>query len=166
MEVFHYVFPKEEMISYRLEGHCPTCLPDGNYSFLELYCTNPACACNECRILVYKFGPEKQINMDITALANLNLSWSARNSLKYKLKLDKQHEQSKHASKLLDIFAQHMQKENSLSTIKQHYIMIKNNSISMEPNITPSKISRNEMCPCNSGKKYKKCCLLQEALYG
>ena len=23
-------------------------------------------------------------------------------------------------------------------------------------------IGRNDLCPCNSGKKYKKCCLLKE----
>jgi len=25
-----------------------------------------------------------------------------------------------------------------------------------------SKISRNDLCPCGSGKKYKKCCALKE----
>lgn len=25
--------------------------------------------------------------------------------------------------------------------------------------IKPAKIGRNELCPCGSGKKYKKCCL-------
>jgi len=24
------------------------------------------------------------------------------------------------------------------------------------------KIGRNELCPCGSGKKYKKCCLIKE----
>jgi uncharacterized protein len=27
-----------------------------------------------------------------------------------------------------------------------------------EPWRTAAKVGRNEMCPCNSGKKYKKCC--------
>jgi uncharacterized protein YecA (UPF0149 family) len=27
-------------------------------------------------------------------------------------------------------------------------------------NLQVTKIGRNEACPCNSGKKYKKCCLL------
>ena len=25
--------------------------------------------------------------------------------------------------------------------------------------IVPQKVGRNELCPCGSGKKYKKCCL-------
>lgn len=27
-----------------------------------------------------------------------------------------------------------------------------------------NKIGRNELCPCGSGKKYKKCCLLKEKM--
>jgi uncharacterized protein YchJ len=27
-----------------------------------------------------------------------------------------------------------------------------------EPRRTSAKVGRNEMCPCGSGKKYKKCC--------
>jgi uncharacterized protein len=27
-----------------------------------------------------------------------------------------------------------------------------------------AKIGRNEPCPCGSGKKYKKCCLFNQAL--
>ena len=30
--------------------------------------------------------------------------------------------------------------------------------IKPEPYIAPPKIGRNELCPCGSGKKYKKCC--------
>jgi len=30
-----------------------------------------------------------------------------------------------------------------------------------EPIISSSRIGRNECCNCNSGKKYKKCCLFQ-----
>ncbi|MGL5288187.1 MAG: SEC-C metal-binding domain-containing protein [Aeromonas sp.] len=28
-----------------------------------------------------------------------------------------------------------------------------------QPLLAPIKISRNEPCPCGSGKKYKQCCL-------
>jgi len=27
------------------------------------------------------------------------------------------------------------------------------------PKITDRKIGRNDLCPCNSGKKFKKCCM-------
>ena len=27
-----------------------------------------------------------------------------------------------------------------------------------EPHVRPSKVGRNEPCPCDSGKKFKRCC--------
>jgi uncharacterized protein YchJ len=30
------------------------------------------------------------------------------------------------------------------------------------PVVRSDKVGRNESCPCGSGKKYKKCCLLKE----
>jgi uncharacterized protein YecA (UPF0149 family) len=30
------------------------------------------------------------------------------------------------------------------------------------PPVRSDKVGRNEPCPCGSGKKYKKCCLLKE----
>ena len=37
---------------------------------------------------------------------------------------------------------------------KYYYQWLKNN-----PVLAPKKIGRNAKCPCDSGKKYKKCCL-------
>lgn len=31
------------------------------------------------------------------------------------------------------------------------------------PVVAPPKVGRNEACPCGSGKKHKKCCLLKDA---
>ena len=33
-----------------------------------------------------------------------------------------------------------------------------NNTRQIKPVIRSSKVGRNDLCPCNSGKKYKKCC--------
>ena len=32
------------------------------------------------------------------------------------------------------------------------------------PPVRSNKVGRNEPCPCGSGKKYKKCCLLKEEI--
>ena len=32
------------------------------------------------------------------------------------------------------------------------------NMINIVPQINDTKVGRNDMCPCGSGKKYKKCC--------
>ncbi len=37
-------------------------------------------------------------------------------------------------------------------------IMMKDNNSSSKPNQTNNNISRNALCPCGSGKKYKRCC--------
>jgi preprotein translocase subunit SecA len=37
-------------------------------------------------------------------------------------------------------------------------IMTKDNNSSTKPNQTYNNISRNALCPCGSGKKYKRCC--------
>ena len=37
-------------------------------------------------------------------------------------------------------------------------IITKDNNSSSKPNQTNNNISRNALCPCGSGKKYKRCC--------
>ena len=46
----------------------------------------------------------------------------------------------------LKIVQEPTQEKESLETTK------------IDPKYTGKKISRNEPCPCGSGKKYKKCC--------
>lgn len=41
---------------------------------------------------------------------------------------------------------------------EHHIENIKNLSFGEKPQIKPRKIGRNELCPCGSGKKYKRCC--------
>jgi uncharacterized protein YecA (UPF0149 family) len=50
------------------------------------------------------------------------------------------------------------------STRKPNYQVGLNNFVSpstaFQPSTPPVKVGRNEPCPCGSGKKYKKCCLV------
>ena len=63
--------------------------------------------------------------------------------------------------------------ESNISTLHQQYSSIQSTVDSMSwwhcfkeerkirtPVVTGVKIGRNDPCPCGSGKKYKKCCLL------
>lgn len=48
----------------------------------------------------------------------------------------------------------------------EQYFLYTNPHPTVEPTeqvIRGDKIGRNDPCPCGSGKKYKKCCLLKEA---
>ena len=44
----------------------------------------------------------------------------------------------------------------SIEEMKKHIMY--DYYLEMKPIVNPSKIGRNELCPCGSGKKYKKCC--------
>ena len=46
--------------------------------------------------------------------------------------------------------------ELSIEEMKKHIMY--DNFLEMKPIVNPPKIGRNELCPCGSGKKYKKCC--------
>jgi hypothetical protein len=37
--------------------------------------------------------------------------------------------------------------------------IIPNNMVRIDRQDKPEKVGRNDLCPCGSGKKYKKCCL-------
>jgi SEC-C motif-containing protein len=45
----------------------------------------------------------------------------------------------------------------------QHYHNSNNNNFKRSSKMNNSKIGRNELCPCGSGKKYKKCCWGKES---
>jgi preprotein translocase subunit SecA len=36
-------------------------------------------------------------------------------------------------------------------------------TVRQQPIVTGNKTGRNDPCPCGSGKKYKKCCMLKES---
>lgn len=46
-----------------------------------------------------------------------------------------------------------------LEDMKYAHLTKKEREANIEPVRTEPKIGRNELCPCGSGKKYKKCCL-------
>jgi uncharacterized protein YecA (UPF0149 family) len=53
---------------------------------------------------------------------------------------------------------------NYRERIKRHYSMFKKaieeEKAARQTRRTPSLVGRNEACPCGSGMKYKKCCLV------
>jgi len=46
-----------------------------------------------------------------------------------------------------------------LNEIKYSHLSRAEREADIQPVRTAPKIGRNELCPCGSGKKYKKCCL-------
>ena len=61
-------------------------------------------------------------------------------------------QQSEYAKELLKLFKEVILEDSTyVERLKRHYEMFKSSK--------KRKIGRNELCPCDSGKKYKKCCL-------
>jgi uncharacterized protein YecA (UPF0149 family) len=51
---------------------------------------------------------------------------------------------------------------NSLKAERDDFMPLGLESIQEHESRKNKKIGRNEQCPCHSGKKYKKCCLLKK----
>jgi len=60
-------------------------------------------------------------------------------------------------SRLLELF-KGMEDEKKKKFFKE--MLIAPTSVQLARN--PAKIGRNEPCPCGSGKKFKKCCLIKQ----
>ena len=51
------------------------------------------------------------------------------------------------------------QKDGALNVGKQKPVMTRNNGIvNPKDQTTWGRVGRNDLCPCDSGKKYKQCC--------
>lgn len=57
-----------------------------------------------------------------------------------------------------------VEKLKGLVAQKKHEQALREMPIKREPIVVGPKTGRNDPCPCGSGKKYKKCCMLKDAL--
>mgnify|MGYP003922146035 FL=1 len=141
-------------------------LPDGEYTFIDGYCTNPGCDCRKTIIRI--------IHND-HHVATVDYGWE---SPKFYAKWGRIDDELSREMSGLSIdfmspglidreatlsFMEELLDEQWISRIKSTYQAVRtavkketanNNIIRLEP-----KISRNAPCPCGSGKKYKQCCL-------
>jgi preprotein translocase subunit SecA len=67
------------------------------------------------------------------------------------------------ADQLFNQQVEEIERINTIISIDQyqHLTKAERNAIILPIRTTP-KVSRNQSCPCGSGKKYKKCCLLKK----
>ena len=157
-------------------------LPPGEYAFVELYCDEKNCDCRRVMIMVLAKGPNK-------ILATINLGVDSRGDDAGPF-LDPLNRQSEHSKDLMDLFLDVINTDPAyLARLQRHYVMFKERidrrRYSGAPFETPGevrrvenfpappslsrprtadrgrpKLGRNEPCPCGSGKKYKKCCMV------
>jgi hypothetical protein len=151
-------------------------IPPGNYAFLEMFCPDIECDCRKVIIHVISANPAKK-------WAILNYGWESEEY--YKAWWGKSHEVYKKMSgvtfdppsknsleiEFLEVFQDLIRHDKKYAKrIESHYYMFKekmrekkNNAARIHHNtkqLIAEKTGRNDPCPCNSGKKFKKCCLL------
>lgn len=150
-------------------------IPPGNYAFLELFCPDVDCDCRKVMINVISVEPVKQWAM-------INYGWGSEEY--YKTWWGVSHKHYKPMSgvtfdpptkdplqnEFLTVFKDILQRDKHYARrIETHYLMFKERMKEKEiqkSNIKKfmlkapiEKAGRNDPCPCNSGHKFKKCCL-------
>lgn len=157
-------------------------IPDGKYYFLESYCDEPDC---DCRRVFFSVISETNQILAVIAYGWENkkyyAQWMGENDPKIirELKgpaLNLASSQSKLAPAFLEKVKLILQDKHYLERLKRHYklfrdlvekktVKIENQRNELKEISTASKINpdvgRNALCPCGSGKKYKKCCLMK-----
>ena len=147
-------------------------LPAGQYAFVEMFCDEPGCDCRRvlftvmdtasgCCEAVINFGWE-----DVSFYA----AWMREDDpdMVVALQGPALHlgpAQGRHANDILDVAEKLVLSDTAyVARVKRHYAMFRED---VEQGNRPgsdgrgTKIGRNDPCPCGSGRKYKKCCVLQ-----
>ena len=103
-------------------------LDDGDYGFVELYCSKPGCDCRRVHIMVIKEGVS-------VSLADINFGWDSpdyytsfhgyTDDRAAEAILNPLGTQSKYAPYLLNCFKQLILDQDYLERIRRHYRMVK-----------------------------------------
>ena len=147
-------------------------LPTGSYGLLEIYCPDPEC---DCRRVLIKVVEERQPGR---FLASISYAFDEDAEMAGPL-LDPINPQSEYAEVLLDRVERFVLTDaDYVARLERHYHMVKSAATDPDhpaysrlqqiladapedfPLPAPQKdiVSRNDPCPCGSGRKYKHCC--------
>lgn len=175
MNYFHEFF-REQAQREIIICHVPSgsSLPEGHYAFLEAYCSNPACDCKEVLIEIEaQSNQPTRIDFELSAVptAMLKYTWKGPFS-EQNPSLVSEAPEPRWSGAGLKLFQDYVQTHpDYLMRFDEHYSMMKkigeatwqlNKAIEhafFSLAQSGPKIGRNELCPCGSGKKFKKCCL-------
>ncbi len=154
-------------------------LPSDSYGLTEAYCDDPDCDCRRVFFNVISLNKE-----DIVAVVAFGwesnefyAKWYGEDDPKVieDLKgpiLNSSSPQSKIAPAILEKVKFVVQDREYVDRLKKHYSLFKDKIVKEGKQVQnknsnnsakllqfPQKIGRNDLCPCGSGKKFKKCCL-------
>jgi hypothetical protein len=163
--------PSDNLPSVKLPSNNQYKLPRGTYVFVDLYCPALNCNCKNGIVDIYKIGKNSDVYNQKITLKNrpqvtLKFSWK-KNPNSWKIEVYSSHQSFDKTQKFLALFNQ-LVKDSFAEKLTSRYSRfkqtIKENARRLDAMIehnmeTSEKIGRNDMCPCGSGKKYKKCCI-------
>jgi len=150
MNYFYEFFPKralQETIVLRVEQEDP--LPEGDYLLSECYCINVNCHCYNTIIQAQRH----QQNRLEAPIATMLYCWKKPLS-KHNPFLLADAQQTPWAETVRNMFCEHLESHPEYSKmLSEHYKAMREKARKL------AKI--NSVCPCSSGRKFKKCCLLR-----
>lgn len=139
-------------------------LPRGSeYVVFEYYCNKLNCDCNSLVAEIMRINTDG--NHIKKSLAIIDYDWSTTESA-CKPALHPDSPRTNLASYILEVYTKMVHNEEYLHRIKKQYSSVKSLMLAKSSKHNVQKINqtkktgRNDPCDCGSGKKYKKCCLV------
>lgn len=145
-------------------------LPAGLYFLVESYCSGKNCDCRKVMINVVPSNTRKIIG-------TIGFGWENEKFYTKWMRGDKkigrqmvgayledgiaQNLLSEDAAKCLELIENSLKDPDYIDLIKKHYQSFKKQlkgDVDSTIKQLAKKIGRNDLCPCGSGKKHKKCC--------
>ena len=136
---------------------------DAKYVIFEMYCDNPACRCLSLRAKVMQIKTEG--NYIEPPAAIIHYEWTTKRS-SCRPTLAEDSPNTHIARQLLTVYKKIVRIPDYIKRVKNQYKQVKEKAaeqgreknILEQTELVMNKIGRNELCPCGSGKKYKRCC--------
>lgn len=144
-----------------------------SYAFVEAFCDEYGCDCRRALLMVLDHASGRQV-------ATLGYGWASADYYRSQfsfltdeeahqmtgLSLEPMALQSEISTKILALAQENLATDvGYLERIERHYAMFR---ASIDARSTPQRVApkagRNEQCPCGSGRKFKKCCLVAQAV--
>jgi len=130
-----------------------------NYIIFDTYCKNSTCPCTDVLLSFYEVEQIEEKN-ETTLVAEYYYNYKTK---KGKIETGSQ----ALVSSILQRIYHNYRDPDSLfpkrsQVVKSLYLKSKRAYDKVRQARTTVKISRNQLCPCGSGKKYKRCCLKKD----
>ena len=131
-----------------------------NYIIFDTYCKISTCPCTDVLLSFYEVGQHIEEKSEATLVAEYYYNYKTK---KGKIETGSQ---ALVSSILQRIYHNYRDPDSLFShrsqVIKSLYLKSKRAYDKVRQARTTVKISRNQLCPCGSGKKYKRCCLKKD----